>query len=101
MTPADLAAIGPAAIRAMVEAAESQSGPFWMMDRMKFVRLATLAADLMERVAGAQEVIEAWPAVLALIRDYDESFPYAQLDGDDAKVSRLDCAVTALKGAAK
>jgi len=43
--------------------------------------------------AQQREIAEAWPPVLSLIRGYDESFPYANLDGDDEKVTRMEEAV--------
>lgn len=40
-----------------------------------------------------REIVDAWPDVLKIIRDYDESFPYAQLEGDDEACTRLNVAI--------
>ena len=35
----------------------------------------------------------AWPAVLKIIREYGEAFPYAEMPDDDDAVSRLNAAL--------
>lgn len=43
------------------------------------------------------EIVEAWPPVLAILQDYDANFPYAEMEGDDEKGTRLNMAVRELK----
>lgn len=46
---------------------------------------------------AARETVAAWPAVLRIIREYDESFPYAEKEGDDEAVTRMRRAIEALR----
>lgn len=74
----------------------------WEMhkDAMSDLRARAEAAEAeVARLTEAQkEASEAWPAVLALIREYDEAFPYAEGESDDAIVTRMNKAVSALNG---
>lgn len=46
-------------------------------------------------------VEQAWPQVLALIREYDEAFPYAEKDGDDESVAAMALALRQLRAERK
>ncbi len=61
-------------------------------------RAETAETEVARLTEAQKEASEAWPAVLALIREYDEAFPYAEGESDDAIVTRMNKAVSALNG---
>ena len=78
------------------EAAEArivQMTVAWGEDVVRIEELTDENAKLHAEVARLKTAqgaaVEAWPSVLALIRDYDEAFPCGALEGDDEKVTRL------------
>lgn len=52
-------------------------------------------------VAKMDAALRTWPKVLALIREYDEAFPYAAKNGDDETVTEMDRAMKSLAELAK